>query len=571
MAVPNETRKVCVIGAGLSGLVTLKECLSEGFEAHCFESRPEIGGQWAQQPDVQPSASAAAVQSSMYDGAVLNSCRDTSAVPDFPLDPERYGDYFGHRLQLRYLREYAEHFGLLEHIRLGTRVVSCEPVGGGGGGDGGEGEEEEEEEEEEEKRGSSGWTVKVRGKDQTGEEETVYDAVFVCVGHLSSPATPDWPGRDAYKGEFLHSHFYRRPGPFDRKKVALVGFGSSAVDIACELAAGADEVHVISRRGGWVLPRYVLGKPTEAWDNRATQVWLPVSTAQWIQTKLLQIVEGKPPTVIQPKHKLLEQSPTIRGDFIEKVRTGQIIVHRANVDRLTEDGLILSSPTDDSNTAQKKQEQQQQQQHEELQADVIIACTGYNQHDHPFLPADLSRGADTPPHRADLYKLIVPPRYPHNLFMVGAAELVGAAAPAFDAQARWACAVLTGRIALPSPAAMLAETRAFHAWQARHFLATERHALMQYVVPYVDELLAPLGAKPSFGKCLGRVFSSGHPWRSLQVLNAVWFGIPSGAQWRLFGYGAKEGLATETLLRIGRGGETLSDGEVRLLGLKPFG
>ncbi|KAJ4419280.1 hypothetical protein N0V82_005083 [Gnomoniopsis sp. IMI 355080] len=551
MAVAKEKRNVCVIGAGLSGLVTLKECLSEGFEAHCFEARPEIGGQWAQQPDVTPSDTHETAQSSIYDGVVLNSCRDTSALPDFPLDPARYGDYFGHRLHLRYLREYAEHFGLMDHIHLSTRVVACEP------------------------RGDGSWAVKTqqdKGEEgqQSEAEENVYDAVFVCVGHLSKPSIPEVQGRDEYKGQFLHSHYYRRPGPFDRKKVAIIGFGSSAVDIACELAAGADEVHVISRRGGWVLPRYVLGKPTEAWDNRATQVWVPVSTAQWLQTKLLQVVEGKPPQVMQPKHKLLEQSPTIRGDFTEKVRTGKIIIHRGSIERFAEDGLVLSSTIDDAekqSSLQKNKKGEEEEEKNHLQADVVISCTGYDQFDQAFLPSDVTRGPDTPAHRVDLYKLMVSPRHA-NLFLMGHAETVGALAPVVDAQARWACAVLQGRIQLPSPDKMLAETRAFHAWQAKHFLTTERHALAVYVVSYVDELLAPLGAKPSFGKCVGRVFSSGHPWRSLKVLNAVWFGIPSSAQWRLFGYGAKEKLATETLLRIAGGKEKFSDGEVKLLAEK---
>lgn len=191
-----------------------------------------------------PSDPPKTVQSSIYDGVVLNSCRDTSAVADFPLDPARYGDYFGHRLHLRYLREYAEHFGLLKHIQLSTRVLACLPPDGR----------------------RADWSVQVQAKDLS-EAQILYDAVFVCVGHLSSPFTPNFPGRDSYQGQFLHSHFYRRPGPFERKKVAVIGFGSSAVDIACELAAGADEVHVVSRRGGWVLPRYVLGKPTEAWDS----------------------------------------------------------------------------------------------------------------------------------------------------------------------------------------------------------------------------------------------------------------------------------------------------------------
>lgn len=195
---------------------------------------------------MSPSDPAGSVQSSIYDGVVLNSCRDTSALTDFPLDPSRYGDYFGHKQQLQYMNEYAQHFGLKKHIRLSTRVLSSEP------------------------REDGSWAVRVQEEGKDSVEELTFDAVFVCVGHLSTPSIPEFKGRDAFRGQFLHSHYYRRPGPFDRKKVAIIGLGSSAVDIACEIAPGAEEVHVITRRGGWVLPRYVLGKPVEAFDSELT-------------------------------------------------------------------------------------------------------------------------------------------------------------------------------------------------------------------------------------------------------------------------------------------------------------
>lgn len=256
---------------------------------------------------------------------------------------------------------------------------------------------------------------------------------------------------------------------------------------------------------------------------------------------------------MRPKHKLLEQSPTVRGDFIEKVRTGVITVHRGSVDSLTEDGIVISNAEDGK-----------QKLEEELKVDVIIACTGYNQFDQPFLPSDATRSSDTG--KVDLYKLIVPPRYP-NLFMIGHAELVGPAAPVFDAQARWASSIVAGRIHLPTQEAMRAEVAKLHAWQEKHFLGTERHALALYNITYTDELLEALGAAPSFRRCLGKMLTSGHPWRAFKVLNAVWFGIPSAAQWRLFGHGAQEELAVETLLRIADGGETLSEKEAQLLGL----
>lgn len=296
--------------------------------------------------------------------------------------------------------------------------------------------------------------------------------------------------------------------------------------------------------------------------DRATQVWVPLKAGQWVQTKLLQIVEGKAPEVMRPKHKLLEQNPTVRGDFIEKVRTGVITVHRGKVDRFTKDGITISSSPPNDEDAQDDRGVEK-----ELQVDVIIACTGYNQFDHPFLPHDaIQRNNNNNDKRVDLYKLIVPPQYP-NLFMIGHAELVGPAAPVFDAQARWAAAVVTGRIPLPPPEAMRTEINQLQAFQSKHFLGSERHALAIYNITYTDELLAPLGANPKFRRCLKRAVTSGHPLRALKVLNAVWFGIPSAAQWRLFGHGADEALATETLLRIADGGETLSEKEVFLLGI----
>lgn len=39
--------KVCVVGAGLSGLVSAKVLQEDGFEVTVFEKAPELGGVWA--------------------------------------------------------------------------------------------------------------------------------------------------------------------------------------------------------------------------------------------------------------------------------------------------------------------------------------------------------------------------------------------------------------------------------------------------------------------------------------------------------------------------------------------
>lgn len=39
-------KKVAVIGAGVSGLISLKCCVDEGLDPTCFERTEDIGGLW---------------------------------------------------------------------------------------------------------------------------------------------------------------------------------------------------------------------------------------------------------------------------------------------------------------------------------------------------------------------------------------------------------------------------------------------------------------------------------------------------------------------------------------------
>lgn len=501
----------------------MKECLAEGIEADVFEGRPEIGGQWAYQagPDEKGE-----LQSSMYDGVILNSCRDTTSFSDFPIDPARHGDYFTHREMHRYILDYAEHFDLNKHISLSTKVLSCTQTKDGR------------------------WSVATRKADAEPPETRSYDVLISATGINSLPIIPDFRGRNVFQGEFFHSHYYRTPGRYEGKRVVIIGAGSAAVDIASELAPGCKSVHFVTRRGTWVLPRYVLGKPLEAWDSRASQTWLPPPLAEWLNTKLLNLVQGKHPKVLQPAHGMMQQNSTIRSEFIERVRTGTVKVHRANVENFTETAVVLTNG-------------------ETLEADAVISATGYKR-ERPYLPADVLSNEDTPEFEADLYKLVVPARH-ENLYFVGYIEQPGPSPPAMEAQARFAVGAIAGRFELPKGEALLEEIRGWQAWHAKTFVRSERHVNTETYVPYIDSLLEPLGANPTFGKLLGQVFTSGRPLQSLSILSAVYLEITSSAQWRLLGHGRTPELAKETVLRISSGKEEYTLKERELLGLQPGG
>lgn len=272
--------------------------------------------------------------------------------------------------------------------------------------------------------------------------------------------------------------------------------------------------------------------------------YLSSTLSQEIQGAFLNFVEGKPHPEIKPKHRLLEASPTVRGDFLEKVNVGTVIPHRASIKRFTENGLILTNGT-------------------ELEVDTVISCTGYHI-DYPYLPLDSYRDADNETidrsNSINLYQLIVSPNY-RNLFFIGLPEAPGPGGPVYESQARWSVAVLSGAITLPQPEEMKRWIQIFSATQARKFVHSPRHTtLMESNVSYMDQLTKPLNANPSFSRLIRATLTS-NPLRAFSTLNSVYLGITSSCQFRLFGDGACPELAVATIARISSGKKELSKGE----------
>jgi len=101
-------RRVCVIGAGISGLVTAKVLLEDGFDPLVFEKDAALGGVWS------PSRT--------YPGLCANNTRDTYAFSDHPYPPT--AGMFPSAEQVRdYLGSYADRFGCAR--ACGSAARSC--------------------------------------------------------------------------------------------------------------------------------------------------------------------------------------------------------------------------------------------------------------------------------------------------------------------------------------------------------------------------------------------------------------------------------------------------------------
>jgi cation diffusion facilitator CzcD-associated flavoprotein CzcO len=102
--------KVCVVGAGMSGLAAARELRREGLAVTVMEQRGDVGGQWLYDPradDGDPLGAAAPVKvhSSVHASVRLISPRECMGFSDFQFVPRPGRDarrFPGHREVLRY-------------------------------------------------------------------------------------------------------------------------------------------------------------------------------------------------------------------------------------------------------------------------------------------------------------------------------------------------------------------------------------------------------------------------------------------------------------------------------------
>lgn len=224
-------KKVCVIGAGAAGLVSVKECLASKFDVVCFERGSNIGGLWRYH-DEDDDESASVAQST-----IINSSKELSAYSDFPPPPE-VPNYMHHSQMIKYFESYAEHFGLRSAIKFNHDVIRVEKT--------------------KDYFASGRWEVTVVNRNQGDpiKSTLTFDAVMICTGHHVRPLWPKFEGVEQFKGRVMHTHSFKKADPFAGDRVLIVGGGNSGADAAAEVAKVASKVFWSIRRGVWIYYRY---------------------------------------------------------------------------------------------------------------------------------------------------------------------------------------------------------------------------------------------------------------------------------------------------------------------------
>jgi thioredoxin reductase len=281
--------RLCVIGAGASGLGAMQVLQRHDVPFDCFEQSDRVGGHWHTD----------------YESLHLITSRDLSGFIGYPM-PVSYPVFPSRAQMLEYLERFADEAAVRERVSFSVRVERLEPLG---------------------VAGRDGWRV------STANGETrEYAGVVVCNGHLWNPNLPSYPG--TFAGKQIHSGAYRSVADLEGTRVLTVGAGNSGCDLAVDVAAAGLESTISMRRGQMFQPKAVFGRP------RAELTWLarlPVRLNERISRALCDVVIGpasaysglaEPPT-----RNLNEQPPVVNNLLPYWIQHGRIQV-APGIDRL---------------------------------------------------------------------------------------------------------------------------------------------------------------------------------------------------------------------------------------------
>lgn len=204
-----------VVGAGFSGLYAIQALLEQGVTVRCFEAGDGVGGTWFWNRYPGARCDIESMEYSYSFSAQLQ--QEWIWSQRYPMQPE----------VLAYANHVADRFGLRDHITFETRVTDATL--------------DEE---------SGRWQVRTGAGEQLSAQ-----FVIMATGCLSAARIPDIPGLDSYVGKVVHTGHWPAEGiDFTGQRVAVVGTGSSGVQVIPLVAEQAADLTVFQRTANYCVP-----------------------------------------------------------------------------------------------------------------------------------------------------------------------------------------------------------------------------------------------------------------------------------------------------------------------------
>lgn len=210
-----RTFDAVVVGAGFAGMYMLYQLRRHGYRVVVFERADDVGGTWYW--NRYPGARCD-VESLEYSYSFSDSLQQ---------DWEWSERYSGQPEILRYANHVADRFDLRRDIEFETSVVSAHY-----------------------QNDESKWCI------STDRDETVVARYLImATGCLSSTNLPDIEGISDFQGERYHTgQWPHEPVDLKRKRIGIIGTGSSAIQAIPYLAKEAGELVVFQRTPNFSIP-----------------------------------------------------------------------------------------------------------------------------------------------------------------------------------------------------------------------------------------------------------------------------------------------------------------------------
>jgi len=338
---------VLIIGAGLSGVSAAyhlqTECPTKSYAI--LEGRASLGGTWDlfRYPGIRSDSDMYTLGFSFKPWTKRKSIADGASI-------------------LHYIHETVDEFGIGPHIRFGHRALSASWSSE-----------------------TARWSVAVRVDGREQVERFTCNFLHACAGYYDyeNPYTPDFPGRDQFRGRIVHPQFWTEDIAYEGKRVVVIGSGATAVTLVPELSKRAAHVTMLQRS-----PSYVLSLPERDPLAELLRDKLPVGAlyalTRWknvliamgfynfsrrfpakARSLLLSLVEHEfrdSPGVAEhfrPTYDPWDQRLCFvpNHDLFHAIRNGEASVVTGHIESFTEKGIRLTSG-------------------EELEADLVVTATG---------------------------------------------------------------------------------------------------------------------------------------------------------------------------------------------------
>lgn len=203
-----------IIGAGMSGIAAAIYLQAAGIPFTIIEKEGAYGGTWYR---------------NFYPGCGVDT---PNHFYSYSFEPtSAWSHFFAKRDELwRYFEEVAARYALHAHTRFHHEVVSASY-------------------DEADQR----WSVVIR--DSKGDLETLKARVVIsAVGVLSTPKWPDIEGWETFRGPKIHSGAWDSSFDWRGRRIALIGTGASAHQIAPTIAPDVEQLTIFQRSPHWVVP-----------------------------------------------------------------------------------------------------------------------------------------------------------------------------------------------------------------------------------------------------------------------------------------------------------------------------